>query len=76
MSGQDRIGDANQLALALTTRLFDHVSGAQYLSATIGQIRYFSIPRVGLPDDSLQPGQTVRHDSEGESLCSCRARRW
>ena len=48
--GEDRIGDANQVALALTTRLFDHNSGAQYLSATIGQIRYFSIPRVGLPE--------------------------
>jgi LPS-assembly protein len=48
--GGDRIGDANQVALALTTRLFDQGSGAQYLSATIGQIRYFSIPRVGLPD--------------------------
>jgi LPS-assembly protein len=47
--GGDRIGDANQVALALTTRLFDNVSGAQYLSATIGQIRYFSTPRVGLP---------------------------
>jgi LPS-assembly protein len=47
--GEDRIGDANQVALALTTRLFDNVSGAQYLSATIGQIRYFSTPKVGLP---------------------------
>jgi LPS-assembly protein len=51
--GSDRIGDANQVALALTTRLFDKVSGTQYLSATIGQIRYFSIPQVGLP---LLPG--------------------
>ena len=59
--GEDRIGDANQVALALTTRLFDHVSGAQYLSATIGQIRYFSVPQVGLPDqDVLQSsGQSV-----------------
>jgi LPS-assembly protein len=47
--GEDRIGDANQVALALTTRLLDTVTGAQYLSATLGQIRYFSIPRVGLP---------------------------
>ena len=55
--GSDRIGDANQVALALTTRLFDHVSGAQYLSATIGQIRYFSIPRVGLPQQAVaSPG--------------------
>ncbi len=52
--GGDRIGDANQLAIGLTTRLFDQVSGAQYLSATIGQIRYFSIPRVTLPEWYLQ----------------------
>jgi LPS-assembly protein len=52
--GEDRIGDANQVALALTTRLFDHVSGAQYLSATIGQIRYLTIPRVGLPEQLAQ----------------------
>ncbi len=52
--GGDRIGDANQLALGLTTRLFDQSSGAQYLSATIGQIRYFSLPRVTLPEWYLQ----------------------
>jgi LPS-assembly protein len=61
--GEDRIGDANQVALALTSRLFDHLSGAQYLSATIGQIRYFSIPKVGLPVDtallSTGTGQTL-----------------
>jgi LPS-assembly protein len=57
--GSDRIGDANQLALALTTRLFDTVSGTQYLSATIGQIRYFSIPRVGLPTDSVNPATAL-----------------
>lgn len=57
--GSDRIGDANQLALAVTTRLFDTVSGTQFLSATIGQIRYFSIPRVGLPVDSLTPGAQI-----------------
>jgi LPS-assembly protein len=59
--GNDRIGDANQMAVALTTRLFDHVSGAQYLSATLGQIRYFSVPRVTLPEDLLQNavGQTA-----------------
>jgi LPS-assembly protein len=57
--GSDRIGDANQVALALTTRLFDTVSGTQYLSATIGQIRYFSIPRVGLPTDALNPATAL-----------------
>jgi LPS-assembly protein len=58
--GSDRIGDANQVALALSTRLFDHETGAQYLSATIGQIRYLSIPRVGLP--------VVPDESNGEML--------
>jgi LPS-assembly protein len=57
--GSDRIGDANQVALAVTTRLFDTVSGAQYLSATVGQIRYFSIPRVGLPTDALNPATAL-----------------
>jgi LPS-assembly protein len=62
--GSDRIGDANQVALAVTTRLVDTASGTQYLSATIGQIRYFSIPRVGPPTDpfisgAVQIGQGV-----------------
>jgi LPS-assembly protein len=59
--GSDRIGDANQMALAVTTRLFDTVSGTQYLSATIGQIRYFSIPRVGLPQDVLALSGGIRN---------------
>jgi LPS-assembly protein len=65
--GSDRIGDANQVALAVTTRLFDTVSGAQYLSATIGQIRYFSIPRVGLPQDALSLPAAIR-DQNGQPL--------
>jgi len=64
--GSDRIGDANQVALAVTTRLFDTVSGTQYLSATIGQIRYFSIPRVGLPD-VVTLSTTIR-DQNGQPL--------
>jgi len=65
--GSDRIGDANQVALAVTTRLFDTVSGTQYLSATIGQIRYFSIPRVGLPQDVLSLPAAIR-DQYGQQL--------
>jgi len=57
--GEDRIGDANQVAVALTTRLFDHVSGAQYLSATVGQIRYFSTPKVGLPEQATAAASAV-----------------
>ena len=61
--GWDRIGDANQVALALTTRLFDTVSGTQYLSATVGQIRYFSIPRVDLPQDQFALSQGIREQN-------------
>ncbi|HMK87551.1 MAG TPA: LPS assembly protein LptD [Steroidobacteraceae bacterium] len=59
--GDDRIGDANQVAAGLTTRLFGEATGTQYLSATIGQIRYFSLPRVLLPDEITQtlPGETL-----------------
>jgi len=66
--GSDRIGDANQVALAVTPRLFDTVSGTQYLSATIGQIRYFSIPRVGLPEDVLSLPAAIRDQYYGQAL--------
>ncbi len=60
--GGDRIGDADQVSMGLTTRLFDHVTGAQYLAATIGQIRYFSVPRVSLP------AYVTQQDSQVASL--------
>lgn len=45
--GADRIGDANQLTAALTTRLLDE-SGRERLRASIGQIYYFADRRVNL----------------------------
>jgi LPS-assembly protein len=54
--GADRVGDANQLSLGVTTRLFDQATGAQYLSATLGQTRYFTAPRVSLPGQTEPPG--------------------
>ncbi len=59
--GDDRIGDANQLAYGLTSRLFNQNTGDQYLSATFGQLRYFTQPRVLLPSQITQtlPGQTL-----------------
>ena len=47
--GGDRFGDANQLSIGMTTRWFDATTGRQYLSATLGQTRYFTTPRVTLP---------------------------
>jgi LPS-assembly protein len=59
--GDDRIGDANQIAFGLTSRLFNESTGTQYLSATLGEIRYFTLPRVLLPAEITQslPGQTL-----------------
>ncbi len=48
-SGADRQMDANNLTAALTTRLLDD-GGVERLSASIGQIHYFSPQRVQLPN--------------------------
>jgi len=49
--GADRLGDANELAAGLTTRLVRAESGQQYLAATVGQRFYFDSPRVVLPGE-------------------------
>lgn len=47
-SGFDRIGDANQLTYALTSRWLTNGSGMEKASLSLGQIRYFSQRRVQL----------------------------
>jgi len=47
--GADRQSNANNLTLALTSRLIDTASGDELFSASIGQIHYFSPQRVQLP---------------------------
>lgn len=48
-SGLDRIGDANQLTVAVTSRLFDSQAGREVASATLGQIYYFRDRDITLP---------------------------
>ncbi|KRE88773.1 organic solvent tolerance protein [Frateuria sp. Soil773] len=48
-SGADRQMNANNLTAALTTRLLDD-SGVERLSASFGQIRYFTPQKVQLPN--------------------------
>ena len=57
-SGADRQGDANQLSLALTTRLLDPRNGRELLDASIGTIVYFRDQRV-----QLIPGTPPEEDS-------------
>lgn len=47
-SGYDRVGDANQLTYALTTRWMAADSGVERANFTIGQIQYFANRRVTL----------------------------
>ncbi|MFN3918725.1 MAG: LPS-assembly protein LptD [Methylohalobius sp.] len=55
-SGYDRINDANQFSLALTSRLLEE-SGRERLRASLGQIYYLKDRRVTLPG---QPIETSR----------------
>lgn len=48
-SGSDRVGDANQLTAAITTRLVEAKSGKEKLKLSVGQIVYFQDREVILP---------------------------
>ncbi len=47
-SGRDRLDDANQLAVGVTTRFISEDDGHEYLSASLGQIYYFADRKVRL----------------------------
>jgi len=51
-SGADRIADANQVSLALTSRLIDGADGRETIRGSIGQIYYFADRRVQLEEDT------------------------
>ena len=48
-TGSDRINNANQLSLAVTSRMIDQETGVERIAATIGQRFYFSDQNVTLP---------------------------
>jgi LPS-assembly protein len=48
--GSDRIGDANQITLAATSRLLDPTSGEERLRFELGQRYYFTSQRVTLTE--------------------------
>ena len=71
-SGGDRINDANQLTLALTSRLVKP-DGREKYSASIGQIFYFDDQQVTLPDE--EPNTASSSDIVAE-LQTVINRRW
>ena len=47
-SGLDRIGDANQLSIGVTSRLVDRATGRERIRASVGRIFFFEDQRVTL----------------------------
>src|SRR5690606_35003986 len=60
-SGADRQTDANQLTLAVTSRLIRESDGREKLAVSLGQIQYFDDSRVGLRANSpvLESGRSA-----------------
>jgi LPS-assembly protein len=54
--GADRVSDADQLTMGVTSRLLDAQTGKQFLAATFGQSYYFETPRVTLPGETPLSG--------------------
>ncbi|NQY27513.1 MAG: LPS assembly protein LptD [Piscirickettsiaceae bacterium] len=52
-SGTDRVGDTNQLSLALTSRIIDQKTGRERFRASLGQIQYFSDRKVSLNNTGI-----------------------
>lgn len=65
-SGRDRVGDANQISLALTTRHLNSV-GNEVWRASVGSAFYLDVRDIDLNGSELQDG---RSDIVGEALYS------
>ena len=58
-SGYDRIAEANNVTLALGTRILDSETGGERLRAAIGQRYYFGQQRVTLPGETPRTGDST-----------------
>lgn len=56
-SGRDRVSDANQLTLSMTSRLLVKDTGEERFNASVGEIFYFSPRQVSICDQSLFSAQ-------------------
>lgn len=68
-AGNDRLGDANQLTAAITTRVLGETSGQELLRATVGQRFYFKNEEV-----SLSPTSELRTYKSSDLLASVAGR--
>jgi LPS-assembly protein len=53
-SGKDRLGDANQFTLAITSRLIDQATGREKGYLSLGQTYYLNDREVILPGDAIR----------------------
>ena len=67
-TGDDRVNNANQLSLAVTSRMIDNETGIERFSATIGQRYYFTDQKVTLP------GESVTEDNNSDIIAAMTAR--
>ncbi len=72
-TGDDRINNANQLSLAVTSRLVDKDTGVERLAATVGERFYFQDQNVTLPGGVKSSG--TRSDIIG-SLTARLSNQW
>lgn len=68
-NGSDRIADANQLTMAVTTRILSPSSGQEVLKATIGQRHYFQNQQV-----VLNSATAARTDKTSDFLAAVNGR--
>ena len=62
--GVDRIGDADQVSVGVTSRVLDVDTGKELMTATIGQTRYLSDRRVTLPGETASFNETSDYIAE------------
>ena len=73
-SGHDRIDDADQLSLGVTSRFIDNASGNETLRASIGQIFYFRDREVRL--NQIDPDLRESTSAIAAELALSPSRKW
>lgn len=72
-NGIDRVGDSNQITAGITTRFISLDSGAELLSANIGQTFYFDDRKITLPGGQVE---TQRRSNINAGLSFRPTNRW
>jgi LPS-assembly protein len=69
-SGTDRVGDANRLSLAITSRIIEATTGLERLRGTLGTIVYFRDRKVQLTASNTKTESTSKVIGEIDGLIS------